>query len=102
MIARISAANYSITSIVPFTNTSQNLAKVSITYTAADGKIYQSALADQDAGSTFEIVSVESAGVNENGQTIKKVKLRFNAILFNGSKNIKISNGEAVIAAAYR
>jgi PKD repeat protein len=95
------AANYSIATISASTNGIQTWSKACIRYTTADGTTYSSLPIDQSSDAVFEIMSVEPAGTNEKGETIKKVKLKFSATLFSGTKNLKLENGEAVIAVAY-
>ena len=95
------AANYSVSGVTASTNGIQTWSKASIRYTTADGVTYSSLPIDQASDAVFEIMSVEPAGTNEKGESIKKVKVKFSATLFNGTNNLKLENGEAVIAVAY-
>lgn len=95
-------ANYSVSAVQKSTTGIQNWGKTSIRLTMADGNVYSTQRTDQPASSRFEILSAAPAGVNEKGESIYKLKIRFAATLFNGTKFIKISNGEAVIAVAYK
>ncbi len=96
------AANYSITSVQTSTNGIQNWGKAGIRLRMSDGNLYSSRRTDQPSDSQFEILSATPAGTNEKGETIYKVKVRYAATLFNGTKFIQIKNGEAVIAVAYK
>lgn len=95
------AANYSIVSVSTSTNGIQDWGKVRIKYTLPNGSTYSSSSIDQSSNSKFEILSMEDAGLNEKGEKIKKLKITFSATLFNGTKNINIENGEAIIAIVY-
>jgi PKD repeat protein len=96
------AANYSISAIRSAVAGSQNWTKIALKYRSADGNLYSTALIDQNLNSKFEIVSVSDAGLNENGAKLKKVELKFSALLSNGIENIEITNGRAFIAVAYK
>ncbi len=95
-------ANYSINAVQTSTNGIQNWGKAGIRLTTSDGNIYSSNRTDQPSTSLFEVVTASPAGTNEKGEPIYKLKIRFAATLFNGTKFIQIKNGEAVIAVAYK
>lgn len=96
------AASYSISAITPAVSGSQNWSKISLKYRSAEGNEYSSGAIDQNTNSKFEIVSVTDAGLNEKGDKLKKVELKFTAVLSNGIQNIEITNGRAFIAVAYK
>lgn len=96
------AASYSVSAITSAVNGSQNWTKISLKYRSADGKFYSTALIDQKVNSKFEILSVTDAGINEKGDKLKKVELKFSATLSNGIESIEITNGRAFIAVAYK
>ncbi len=96
------AANYSITAVTSAGNGSQNFTKIALKYRSADGNTYSTALIDQHLNSKFEIVSVTDAGLNEKGDKLKKVELKFSARLSDGIQAIEITNGRAFIAVAYK
>ncbi|MDP2385818.1 MAG: PKD domain-containing protein [Bacteroidota bacterium] len=73
-----------------------------INWTDANGTVYSSDNAAQPASSYFQIVSVADFQNNENNQTTKKLHVKFNCILYSGSGNITVTNGDAIIAVAYK
>lgn len=96
------AANYSISAVSSAVNGSQNYTKIALKYRSPEGNLYSTALIDQKLNSSFEIVSVKDAGLNEKGDKLKKVELKFSALLSDGIQNIEITNGRAFIAVAYK
>ena len=99
------ATNFSvITKPIYFTTATNLLSKVQITYVDGSGKVYSSNLQSQvGAGNTFNITSVEEYKANENGQATKKLKIKFDCKLYNGTSNfVTLTNGEAVIAVSYK
>lgn len=94
------AANFKA-SFVPLPDTTA-LSAVTILFTDASGKVSSSKDFVQPSGSSFEIVSVEDYKQNDQGLPTKKVKIRFNCTVNNGSDQLVIRNGEAVIAVAYK
>jgi len=77
------------------------LAKIKITYTNGSGKVYTSDIQPQSS-SDFNIISVEDYKTNENNQRTKKLKITFNCRVYGDSDYYDITNGEAVIAVAYK
>ena len=77
------------------------LSTITIILTDVNGNKYSSDLLNQSSGTDFEIVSVEDYKDNELSEKTKKVKIRFNCRVTNGTSSIDITNGEAVIAVAY-
>ena len=81
----------------------QNLSGVTIVYTDPSGHVYSSADSAQHVGSNFQVVSVAPYQNNENNQSTKQLHVKFNCTLYDGlGKSITITNGDAVIAAAYK
>jgi hypothetical protein len=78
------------------------LSKVMLSYIDENGIEYNNFNKPKNASNAFEIFSVENFEANENNQATKKIKIKFNATLYNGSKALKISNAEAMIAVAYK
>jgi PKD repeat protein len=95
------ASNFSPLSTVPL-NDSVPFSKVVIKYRDAGGMEYSSKIYAQDQNSKFEVLSVSDFEPNERGEATKKMKLRFSAILYNGSKKIRFENAEAVICISYK
>lgn len=88
-------------SFSPIKNTAA-LSTITLLMKDPDGKVYSSAEINQAGGSGFEILSTSEYEVNENNQKTRKIKIRFNCDIKDGTNTLKITNGEAVIAAAYK
>ncbi len=96
------AANYSVSAITLGQSGSQNFLKVELKYRGQNGVLYSSAKIDQNENSKFEVVSVTDAGTNENGDKLKKIEVRYSALVSNGVETLQIANGKATIAVAYK
>jgi PKD repeat protein len=80
-----------------------SLSNTTIVYTDASGDVYSSANVAQPVSSYFTILSVSNYQNNENNQTTKQLHVQFNCTLMDGSgKTIPVTNGDAVIAVAYK
>jgi chitodextrinase len=75
-----------------------NLKKVEVKWTDASGTEFTSV--GIQPNSQFQIVSSEDGGVNEAGQPIRKIRLKFSCVLYNGGSVITIDNADAVFAVA--
>lgn len=75
---------------------------ITIKVTDPNGIVYSSKNVKQPVSSNFQVVSVEDYKTNEQGQATKKMKIRFNCTLQNGSNQLVVNNGEAVIAVAFK
>jgi hypothetical protein len=79
------------------------LSNINITYADANGNVYTSANAKQSSSSFFQVQSVSNYQNNENNQTTKQLHIQFSCKLVdNHSDTIQITNGQAVIAVAYK
>lgn len=80
------------------------MSNVSITYTDGSGNVYTSDNPSQPSNSSFQILSVSSYQNNANNQTVKMLHILFNCMVYNasGKSAIPITNGDAVIAVAYK
>jgi PKD repeat protein len=78
------------------------LSAITILINDPQGKVYSSALVNQTANQNFEIVSIENYKPQDSNQLFKKIKIKFNCTVVNGSNSIAIKGGEAVIAVAYK
>jgi hypothetical protein len=76
--------------------------RITILLKAPDGTVYSSREIQQPGGSNFEIVSVEDYMADSNGRPTKKLKIKFNCSVRNGNSEMKLTNGEAVIAVAHQ
>ncbi|MDI1356219.1 MAG: PKD domain-containing protein [bacterium] len=76
--------------------------KIKISFTDENGVVFQSNAIAQPSGSVFEILSVEPGDRNEKGELTKKLHVKFNCKLGNGSKIKTIDGGDAVICVAYK
>ncbi len=93
------AANYRVSNILAVKL--PDLSAATISWTDANGTVYKSDNALQPASSAFNILSVEDYDKNELGQKTKKVHMKFNCTLYNGSNAISVDGAEAVICVAY-
>ena len=75
---------------------------ITIIYTDANGNQYSSANINQPTASAFQITSVSSYQNNENNQTTKMLHIKFNCQLKGTAGTIPITNGDAVVAVAYK
>lgn len=98
------AANYTVQDVTQVVNlvTAKALSKIIISWTDADGNVYTSNNDLQPASSHFEVMSVEDAGLNENNQPTKKLRLKFNCTVYNGTRSLAIENAETTICVAYK
>lgn len=78
------------------------LSSVTVLLTDPSGITYTSKDLFQTTGSQFEIISVEDYQPNSLNESTKKIKVKFNCTVTNGSKSMAISNAEAVIAVSYK
>lgn len=78
------------------------LSKASIRWIDGNGRLFTSVNLSQPVSSALEILSIEDYPGEENGYRLKKVKLKFNCTLYYGNETLQLSNGEAVLATAYK
>jgi PKD repeat protein len=95
------APNFYAEKVAPILSNSP-ISKIKITYTDGTGTIYYSDVDPQNSSSNFQIISVEDYKSNENNQATKKVKITFNCRLTNGVSAVTVTEGEAVVAVAYK
>lgn len=94
-------SNFSNNSPVSLNN-SVSFSNVTVTYVDPAGIVYRSNQYIQDSKSNFEILSVSDFENNERGEATKKLQVKFNCTVYNGSKSIKIDGAEAIICIAYK
>ncbi|MBL7931865.1 MAG: PKD domain-containing protein [Bacteroidia bacterium] len=75
---------------------------VSILFTDANGTSYSSDGGTQPQTSFLEILSVEEFQRNEKGEPVKRVRLKFDCIVYNGTKQINLKGKEVYIGFAYK
>ena len=80
----------------------KGLSAITIKVIDQNGIEYSSSTLNQPSTNTFEIISVENYKLNERNEATKKLKIKFNCTLQNGTNTINITNGEAVIAVSYK
>ncbi len=85
----------------PQTTTGQDFSRVVIEWTDASGNVFTSANPQQPTSSTFQIVSVENFQSNENQQATKKVHMKVNCVLYNGTNTLQLQNADIVFAVAH-
>jgi hypothetical protein len=95
------SANQKLVSFTPITNPFAFM-NVVIRWTDANGLVYTSDDPSQPASSKFTLLSVENYHNNEENQTVKKLHVQFNCMVYNGTNSIPITNGDAVIVVAYK
>lgn len=95
------AANFSLLKISKI-NGRLGLSKISIKYTDTNGVTYTSDNAQQPVSSNLEILNVEEFVKNENNQPVKKLKLKFNCMLYNGVQSVSLQGNEVHVGVAYK
>lgn len=79
------------------------LSAVTILITDANGLVYSSGLLNQVKSNHFQIVSVENYSAPDNNtQLFKKIKIKFNCTVYNGTNALEIKDAECVIAVTYK
>jgi PKD repeat protein len=98
------AANFTGGTITTINNTEVSLAlsKIIVTWIDGNGVKYTSNNELQPFTSNFAITSVEEAGLNENSQPTKKLHLKFDCTVYNGTKALPIKGAEATVSVAYK
>lgn len=95
------ATNYSVTGL-SVSPSALNLSKINIRWIDENGTVYNSDNALQPTNSSFQITSVQDFENNENGEKTKKIGIKFNCNVYNGSSVKVINNAEAVICVSYK
>ncbi len=99
--ASFCAANFSIKELSPFGN--QNLlSKIKIDVIDENGVRYTSDNSSQPNTSVFEILTVEDFVNNRNNEKVKRIKVRFDCLLYNESKSVRLESEEVYFAVAYK
>jgi hypothetical protein len=75
--------------------------RVTVLLTDPSGVVYSSGKLRQPQESRFEIISSEPYLSNEKGESTRKLRVRFNCVLSNGSQQRIMQNGEASIAVSF-
>jgi PKD repeat protein len=97
------AANYTVDFINSIPALADNdFLQVSVTWVDEAGNLFQSKNALQPATSEFQIVSTEDYENDENGNRIKKIKIRFSCMLQGNNKLVSVKEAEGVIAISYK
>lgn len=94
------AANIRLNGITPAAGSP--FSSVVIRWTDINGNVFRSDIANQQADSQFEILDVSDYESNEKNEPTKKLRVRLNCILSDGTREIRIEDAEAVIAVSYR
>ena len=93
-------ANF-VASFVPVKNAAA-LSNITVLVKDQTGAVYSSGSIQQLSDSKFEIVSIGDYVNTDGGEKTKKIKINFSCKVKNGNNTISITNGEAVLAAAYK
>jgi hypothetical protein len=82
---------------------SLELSDVILIYTDEGGQVYRSDLEEQFQGAFFEVLSNKAFGLNENGEPVQVLKIRFSANLFreDGQEPLLLKSEESAIGIAY-
>jgi PKD repeat protein len=96
------AANIGSPGISQMSDYQYSLSKIKLSYTDQNGVVFQSNSTTQPMSSLFEIISIEPGDRNEKGELTRKLHVRFNCRVANGSQVKTIDNGDAVICVAYK
>lgn len=95
------AVNYQ-SEIIEAQKNAEAPSKIILTYTDENGIVYSSINKNQPNTSNFEILEVSGYDLNEKNELTKKIKIKFNCMVYNGNKALSINNAETVIAVAYK
>lgn len=95
------ATNFTVKNMQPEDNAFA-FSTVKLSYVDAGGNLFESSAYEQDAGSRFEILSVDDYADNERGEPTKKLKVKFNARLYNGTNSLILKPSEAVFCISYK
>ena len=95
------AANYGIVSVSEVTFVQDKLSKIAVSWTDQNGTVYSSREGTQPSSSFFQVLSVQDNELNEKGERTKKLQVKFNCKVFNGTNMISIDNAEATICVGY-
>lgn len=95
------AANYALTKITPVL-TNLALSNVSVSWKDANGEEYTSHAQPQSNMSYFEVLSISKGENNEKGQPTVKLQVRFSCKVYNGNKEISLTDAETVMCVAYK
>ncbi len=93
-------ANY-MAKFQPVKNTSI-FSTVKILLTDKNGRVYSSGELVQPETSYFKIEGSDPYKTNDQGQATRSVKIKFNCVVSDGTKSIRLENGEALIAVAHQ
>lgn len=93
-------ANY-VSKIEPVQNNSA-LSAITLLVKDQKGQVFSSANSPQLSGSKFQILSAEEYDVNGNNERTRKIKISFSCTIRDGANTLTVTNGEAVIAVAYK
>lgn len=85
----------------PVPNT-KALSSITVLVTDPSGNVYSTEGINQPVANKIEIISVEDYPDNQQGQHTKKVKIKFNCDVSSAGSQLQVTNGEAVIAVAYK
>ena len=92
--------NYDIESF-SFNSNPGKFAGAMIEWTDENGTLYSSYNAQQPNWSQFTVLSVEDYLINEKGEKTKKIKVRFDCEVRNGTSTKQIRNAEAILSVSY-
>jgi hypothetical protein len=93
-------ANYSIT--LSAIQNPKLFGSITVLITDPSGKTFSSRDLIQSATNKFEILQVDEYQSNNLGNSVRKLKIRFNCDLKNGADVLHITDGEAVLGVAYK
>lgn len=97
------AANYELEYANKVSSASDDdFSQVLVTWVNESGALFESKKATQTTASNFEILSVEDYENDENGNRLKKIKVKFSCFLQGSSDPVFVNDAEAVIAVAYK
>jgi PKD repeat protein len=97
----ICATNYLVVGNYGMSNPNA-LSNITVKWTDGNGVEYSSNNVSQPSTSHFKIISASDYHTNELGQKTKKLHVKFNCVVYNGTNSMQINNGEAVVVVAYQ
>jgi len=95
------SANFSMKEIALF-DSRNILSKIKIDVTDEFGTRFTSDNLSQPNTSTFEILAVEDFMNNRNNEKVKRIKVRFDCLMYSESKSTHLQSKEVYFAVAYK
>jgi len=100
VMPNVCEANFNATFVPP--DAAELLRNITFLITTGEGKTYSSAEAVQSVTAKVRVTNVEPYKINEKGEPTMKLSLAFECKLKDGSTELSLTEGEAVIAVSFK